>query len=227
MPPPSSWPWPSARPAPVAASGSCYRSRCSPPPTPRPSGPAVLEEAALDTLGGRPRPAVRRRCAHVHRHAAVRGASQRRRAALDGTRLHRDSRRAGRRPAPIGRPGPISSPTPPASRPSPCATPRRCGTSPLLTADFRDQYYGLAPFVSDDHDGAALVTCGLIDVGRSAWGERPARFARARYEAPRVDVAALTAADAKLRRVGRRPAGAQGARRHPDRRARSRGRRAG
>ena len=30
------------------------------------------------------------------------------------------------------------------------------------------------------------MTCGLIDVGRSAWGERPARFARQIFQAPRV-----------------------------------------
>jgi hypothetical protein len=56
----------------------------------------------------------------------------------------------------------------------------------VATADFRDQYYGLVPHVADDGDGPPLVTAGLIDVGRSAWGERPARFARRTFAAPRV-----------------------------------------
>jgi hypothetical protein len=59
------------------------------------------------------------------------------------------------------------------------------------TADFRDQYYGLVPYVSDVGDGAPLVTSGLIDVGRCSWNERPARFARRSFAAPRVPVAAL------------------------------------
>jgi hypothetical protein len=59
------------------------------------------------------------------------------------------------------------------------------------TADFRDQYYGLVPCVGDDVTGPPLVTSGLIDVGRSAWSERPARFARRTFAAPRVAVDAL------------------------------------
>ena len=38
-----------------------------------------------------------------------------------------------------------------------------------------------------------LITSGLIDPGRCAWGERPARFARQRYDRPAVDLAALAA----------------------------------
>ena len=61
------------------------------------------------------------------------------------------------------------------------------------TAGFRDQFYGLAPHVADERDGdrPLLVTSGLIDIGRIAWGERSARFAGARYTHPRVDVDAL------------------------------------
>jgi len=61
------------------------------------------------------------------------------------------------------------------------------------TAGFREQFYGLAPHVIDARDDTRprLVTSGLVDVGRIAWGERTARFAGARYEHPRVDVAAL------------------------------------
>jgi hypothetical protein len=59
------------------------------------------------------------------------------------------------------------------------------------TADFRDQYYGLVDHVTDDGDGVPLVTSGLIDAGRCAWGERPARFARRSFVAPRVPISSL------------------------------------
>jgi hypothetical protein len=64
------------------------------------------------------------------------------------------------------------------------------------TADFRDQYYGLAPHVvdraeADDGALAPLVTVGLVDPGRSWWGERPTRFNKVAYRHPRVEVAAL------------------------------------
>jgi hypothetical protein len=55
------------------------------------------------------------------------------------------------------------------------------------TAGFRDQFYGLAPFVHDG-PGAPLITSGLVDVGRVAWGERRARFAGHSFAAPAVDV---------------------------------------
>jgi hypothetical protein len=41
--------------------------------------------------------------------------------------------------------------------------------------------------------GARLVTVGAIDWGRSAWGERPVRFAKRRWEAPVVDLERLAA----------------------------------
>ena len=98
---------------------------------------------------------------------------------------------------------------------------RRLATA---TADFRDQYYGLVPHVADAGDGAPLVTSGLLDVGRCAWGERPARFARRSFAAPRVPVDALppalqawaagrlvpkvlVATQTPRRRSGRRPDG--------------------
>ena len=71
-------------------------------------------------------------------------------------------------------------------RPSPTLA-----TMATATADFRDQYYGLVGHVSDDGDGTPLVTSGLIDAGQCAWGQRPARFARRTFAAPRVDVDAL------------------------------------
>lgn len=75
------------------------------------------------------------------------------------------------------------------------------------TAGFRDQYYGLIPFIVDDPERslddasfAPLITSGLIDPARSAWGERPTRYARRQWQAPRVDVAAVAAAGGALAR---------------------------
>ncbi len=61
------------------------------------------------------------------------------------------------------------------------------------TADFRDQYYGLVPFVSDGGSGTPLVTAGLIDPAVCRWGRAPTRFAKTRYAAPVVDLEALRA----------------------------------
>lgn len=65
------------------------------------------------------------------------------------------------------------------------------------TADFRDQFYGLVPFVREATDGevapgeAALVTTGLIEPAECRWGRVPTRFAKERYDAPVVDLDAL------------------------------------
>lgn len=68
------------------------------------------------------------------------------------------------------------------------------------TADFRDQYYGLAPFVHDRLPGGTpLLTTGLIDPAESRWGSAPTRFARRQYDAPSVDLAALRADGALAR----------------------------
>lgn len=84
------------------------------------------------------------------------------------------------------------------------------GDLATCTADFRDQYYGLIPFVRDQADGsvdgtARLVTTGLIDPAECRWGRASTRFARQQYDAPVVDLAALRAdgalaewADARL-----------------------------
>ena len=66
------------------------------------------------------------------------------------------------------------------------------GSIATFGADFRDEYYGLVPAVSDEGDGPPLVTCGLIDPGRSLWGEKPVRFAKRRFEAPRVELDLLS-----------------------------------
>ncbi len=67
------------------------------------------------------------------------------------------------------------------------------------TADFRDQFYGLVPFVRDAPSGVAgpdeapLITTGLIEPAECRWGRMPTRFAKQHYAAPVVDLAALRA----------------------------------
>ena len=72
---------------------------------------------------------------------------------------------------------------------------RPLGDLAAATAGFRNQFYGLAGFVVDggDETWPQLVTSGIIDPGRKAWGERPLRFAGRRWLTPRVDVPALHA----------------------------------
>ncbi|MFN0028661.1 MAG: N-6 DNA methylase [Acidimicrobiales bacterium] len=76
------------------------------------------------------------------------------------------------------------------------------------TAGFRDQFYGLAPFVRDAPPTgvtALLITCGLIGPGICRWGTTPTRFAGQRWQRPTVDVTALGRDDPKLARwVGAR-----------------------
>ncbi|HEY3484012.1 MAG TPA: N-6 DNA methylase, partial [Ilumatobacteraceae bacterium] len=60
------------------------------------------------------------------------------------------------------------------------------GDRAVTRANFRDEYYGLVPAVSDAGDGPALVTSGLIDHAACHWGTRPVRFAKRNYIAPRV-----------------------------------------
>jgi hypothetical protein len=69
-----------------------------------------------------------------------------------------------------------------------------------VAAGFRQHYYGVAPFVVDDPDGALddagfppLVTCGLVDPAACWWGRRPARHSLRRWLAPRVDLVRLEA----------------------------------
>jgi len=65
------------------------------------------------------------------------------------------------------------------------------GDRARLNANFRDEYYGMIPAVGDHATGPHLVTSGLVDPGRSWWGERPITFAKQRYDRPRVDLARL------------------------------------
>ena len=66
-----------------------------------------------------------------------------------------------------------------------------------VTADFRDQYYGLVGHVHDetdpDEDSMRLVTTGLIDPFTCSWGAHGTRFARSAYSHPVVRPADLPA----------------------------------
>lgn len=94
--------------------------------------------------------------------------------------------------------GPLSAP----AAGIPVARPRASGTLGDLgtvTADFRDQYYGLVPFVREAASsepgtpGVPLVTSGLIDPAECRWGRVSTRFAKTTYDAPCVDLDALEA----------------------------------
>ena len=70
----------------------------------------------------------------------------------------------------------------------------RLGDIAACTADFRDQFYGLVPYVDEagrDPGRVPLITSGLIDPAHCHFGNRPTRFAKQRFEAPGVDVDAL------------------------------------
>ena len=69
------------------------------------------------------------------------------------------------------------------------------GTLASATAGFRQQYYGLVPFVREreEGDGMPLVTSGLIEPAELRWGRTSCRFARRRWTAPVVDHEALRA----------------------------------
>ena len=64
------------------------------------------------------------------------------------------------------------------------------------TADFRDQYYGLAGHVVDCAEGGVdlprLVTSGLIDPARLMWSQRSTTFNRVQFVTPRVKVSELS-----------------------------------
>ncbi len=77
------------------------------------------------------------------------------------------------------------------------------GDIATATAGFRDQHYGLAPHVLDDPadsmaDLPRLVNVGLIEPLHCEWGERPVRFAKRRWQRPRLDLDGLRAVDGRL-----------------------------
>ncbi len=78
------------------------------------------------------------------------------------------------------------------------------GSGPTLdsicgaTADFRDAYYGLRPFIVEDADGTLdekrfprLITCGLIEPGFSLWGMKRVRIFKQTWQRPRIDLTRL------------------------------------
>jgi N-6 DNA Methylase len=77
------------------------------------------------------------------------------------------------------------------------------GERAVVLAGFRDEYYGLVPAVRESAPGdapgavAPLVTSGVLDWGTCAWGARPVRFAKRRWQAPVVDLDRLAAGGAR------------------------------
>jgi hypothetical protein len=73
------------------------------------------------------------------------------------------------------------------------------GDEAEVSADFRDQYYGLRGFVSEDGESRMdareshppLVTTGLVDLAACLWGAQSTRFDGRRWSAPRVELARL------------------------------------
>ncbi|MBX3367279.1 MAG: SAM-dependent DNA methyltransferase [Phycisphaeraceae bacterium] len=68
------------------------------------------------------------------------------------------------------------------------------------TADFRDAYYGLAPFIMEDESGTLddsrfprLITSGMIEPGRTLWGIKQCRIFKRFWLRPRIDLHALQA----------------------------------
>ncbi|MEO6987199.1 MAG: N-6 DNA methylase [Aquihabitans sp.] len=78
------------------------------------------------------------------------------------------------------------------------------GDVAVLSAGFRDEYYGLVDHVAEAPSGfdperndwpehlAPLITSGLIETGWGAWGSRSTRFARRRFERPVIDRRSLS-----------------------------------
>ncbi|MEB3204862.1 MAG: N-6 DNA methylase [Candidatus Sericytochromatia bacterium] len=79
------------------------------------------------------------------------------------------------------------------------------GSIAHATADFREQYYGLIPWVREQAAGAQeperalpLVTTGLVDPLACHWGKCPVRYARRTWQAPVVDGVSLSLAGGPL-----------------------------
>jgi hypothetical protein len=94
-----------------------------------------------------------------------------------------------------GRGGPPAAPVPPVDLGRDDGD--RLGSWCAATAGFRDQFYGLAPFVVEAEDGddprPRLVTCGLLDPARLRWGTASTRFAGRQWRSPVVDLDRLRA----------------------------------
>ncbi|GAB5495642.1 MAG: hypothetical protein Phyf2KO_07220 [Phycisphaerales bacterium] len=60
------------------------------------------------------------------------------------------------------------------------------------TADFRDEYYGLAGFIvdmqiADEHLFPKLITTSMIDPAHNGWGKRSFRILKEKWGFPRID----------------------------------------
>lgn len=72
----------------------------------------------------------------------------------------------------------------------------RVGDLATATAGFRDEFYAVAAATREGGRGSPVVTSGLVDPGRVAWGERSARIGGRTFERPTLDPVAL---DARVR----------------------------
>ncbi len=96
------------------------------------------------------------------------------------------------------------------------------GDHAVLTANFRDEYYGLIPAVGDHVSGPRLVTSGAIDPDRCHWGEASGDVqpptvpaAAGRRVPPRRPDAALGAAAGGTEAADRQPDACRRVRRRP------------
>ena len=192
VPVPARRPRPRARQA--AGSFSCSRSRFAAARDAAAMRDAVLSDGAItgmwtcDELVFDASVRVRAARARARRVAAgLRGplvvieASTRRRRAVDvGDAAHVE---------------PASGAPPTPRRRSTLAGNERLGQIATATAGFRDQFYGLSDHVVDRETADERCVSSPRHVwrdrpGSCAWGDRPLRYAGARWQHPRVDVAA-------------------------------------
>ena len=78
------------------------------------------------------------------------------------------------------------------------------GTMGAVTAGFRQHFYGLVAGVVErsgpDDPRPLMVTTGSVDPLHLRWGDRPCRFDGRRWQAPVVDLDAVTAGDPEVGR---------------------------
>ena len=78
------------------------------------------------------------------------------------------------------------------------------GTMGAVTAGFRQHFYGLVAGVVErsgpDDPRPSMVTTGSVDPLHLRWGDRPCRFDGRRWQAPVVDLDAVTAGDPEVGR---------------------------
>jgi len=78
------------------------------------------------------------------------------------------------------------------------------GTMGAVTAGFRQHFYGLVTGVVErsgpDDPRPSMVTTGSVDPLHLRWGDRPCRFDGRRWQAPVVDLDAVTVGDSEVGR---------------------------